>query len=111
MLRTHCQTSGVSLQEQDPYNNVIRTALRGAVGGARRHPVAAHQLRSTRRWRCRPSFSARIARNTQLILQHETGVTEGRRSAGGLLLRREPDQRAGGKGLGADRGGRRRWAA
>ena len=43
MLRTHCQTSGVSLQAADLYNNVIRTTHRGARRGARRHPVAAHQ--------------------------------------------------------------------
>ena len=44
MLRTHCQTSGWSLTEQDPYNNVVRTADRGDGRGVRRHPVAAHQL-------------------------------------------------------------------
>ena len=44
MLRTHCQTSGVSLTEQDPYNNIVRTAYRGDGGGAGRHPVPAHQL-------------------------------------------------------------------
>ena len=66
----------MSLTEQDPYNNVIRTAYRGDGGGAGRHAVAAHQLASTRRSRCRRATSARIARNTQLILQHETGVTK-----------------------------------
>ena len=74
MLRTHCQTSGVSLQEQDPYNNVVRTAyeaMSAVLGGTQ----ACTPTRSTRRSRCPPSFSARIARNTQLILQEETGVT------------------------------------
>jgi methylmalonyl-CoA mutase len=55
MLRTHCQTSGVSLQEQDPYNNVVRTAyeaLAAVLGGTQSlHTNCA----STRRWRCRPN--------------------------------------------------------
>ncbi len=74
MLRTHCQTSGVSLAEQDPYNNVIRTAyeaLSAVLGGTQSlHTNALDEAIAL------PSeFSARIARNTQLILQHETGVT------------------------------------
>ncbi|MGF9694794.1 methylmalonyl-CoA mutase [Rhizobium sp. 0TCS1.26] len=74
MLRTHCQTSGVSLQEQDPYNNVIRTAyeaLSAVLGGTQSlHTNALDEAMAL------PSeFSARIARNTQLILAHETGVT------------------------------------
>jgi methylmalonyl-CoA mutase len=75
MLRTHCQTSGVSLAEQDPYNNVIRTAyeaLSAVLGGTQSlHTNALDEAMAL------PSeFSARIARNTQLILQHETGVTK-----------------------------------
>ena len=74
MLRTHCQTSGVSLQEQDPYNNVIRTAyeaMSAVLGGTQSlHTNALDEAIAL------PSaFSSRIARNTQLILQEETGVT------------------------------------
>jgi methylmalonyl-CoA mutase len=75
MLRTHCQTSGVSLQEQDPYNNVVRTAfeaMSAVLGGTQ-----SLHTNSLRRGDCLPTeFSARIARNTQLILQEETGVTK-----------------------------------
>ena len=75
MLRTHCQTSGVSLQEQDPYNNVIRTAyeaLSAALGGTQ----SLHTNAFDEAIALPTEFSARIARNTQLILQHETGVTK-----------------------------------
>ncbi|ATN35702.1 methylmalonyl-CoA mutase [Rhizobium sp. ACO-34A] len=74
MLRTHCQTSGVSLQEQDPYNNVIRTAyeaLSAALGGTQ----SLHTNALDEAIALPTEFSARIARNTQLILQNETGVT------------------------------------
>ncbi len=74
MLRTHCQTSGVSLQEQDPYNNVIRTAyeaLSAVLGGTQ----SLHTNALDEAIALPTEFSARIARNTQLILQHETGVT------------------------------------
>ncbi|MEQ8349035.1 MAG: methylmalonyl-CoA mutase [Sneathiellaceae bacterium] len=74
MLRTHCQTSGVSLTEQDPYNNVVRTAfeaMAAVLGGTQSlHTNALDEAIAL------PSeFSARIARNTQLILAEETGVT------------------------------------
>ncbi|MGZ9809882.1 methylmalonyl-CoA mutase [Pseudoroseicyclus sp. H15] len=74
MLRTHCQTSGVSLQEQDPYNNVVRTAyeaLSAVLGGTQSlHTNALDEAMAL------PSdHAARIARNTQLILQEETGIT------------------------------------
>ncbi|NEI74612.1 methylmalonyl-CoA mutase [Rhizobium lusitanum] len=75
MLRTHCQTSGVSLQEQDPYNNVIRTAyeaLSAVLGGTQ----SLHTNALDEAIALPTEFSARIARNTQLILQHETGVTK-----------------------------------
>jgi methylmalonyl-CoA mutase len=75
MLRTHCQTSGVSLQEQDPYNNIIRTAyeaLSAALGGTQ----SLHTNSFDEAIALPTEFSARIARNTQLILQHETGVTK-----------------------------------
>jgi methylmalonyl-CoA mutase len=75
MLRTHCQTSGVSLQEQDPFNNVIRTAyeaLSAVLGGTQ----SLHTNALDEAMALPTDFSARIARNTQLILQHETGVTK-----------------------------------
>ena len=75
MLRTHCQTSGVSLQEQDPYNNVVRTAfeaMSAVLGGTQ----SLHTNSFDEAIALPTEFSARIARNTQLILQHETGVTK-----------------------------------
>ena len=73
MLRTHCQTSGVSLTEQDPYNNVVRTAfeaMAAVLGGTQ----SLHTNSFDEALALPTEFSARIARNTQLILQHETGV-------------------------------------
>ena len=75
VLRTHCQTSGVSLQEQDPYNNIVRTAyeaLSAALGGTQ----SLHTNSFDEAIALPTEFSARIARNTQLILQHETGITQ-----------------------------------
>jgi methylmalonyl-CoA mutase len=74
MLRTHCQTSGVSLQEQDPYNNVVRTAyeaMSAVLGGTQ----SLHTNALDEAMALPTEFSARIARNTQLILQEETGIT------------------------------------
>jgi len=74
MLRTHCQTSGVSLQEQDPYNNIVRTAyeaLSAVLGGTQ----SLHTNSFDEAMALPSAFSSRIARNTQLILQEETGVT------------------------------------
>ena len=74
MLRTHCKTSGVSLQEQDPYNNVIRTAyeaMSAVLGGTQ----SLHTNALDEAMALPTDFSARIARNTQLILQEETGVS------------------------------------
>jgi len=74
MLRTHCQTSGVSLTEQDPYNNVIRTtveAMAAALGGTQ----SLHTNALDEAIALPTDFSARIARNTQLVLQEETGIT------------------------------------
>jgi methylmalonyl-CoA mutase len=71
MLRTHCQTSGVSLTEQDPYNNIVRTAyeaLAAVLGGTQ----SLHTNSFDEAIALPTEFSARIARNTQLILQHET---------------------------------------
>ncbi|MEM6973469.1 MAG: methylmalonyl-CoA mutase [Pseudomonadota bacterium] len=75
MLRTHCQTSGVSLQEQDPYNNIVRTAfeaMSAVLGGTQ----SLHTNSFDEAMALPTEFSARIARNTQLILAHETGVTD-----------------------------------
>jgi methylmalonyl-CoA mutase len=75
MLRTHCQTSGVSLQEQDPYNNIVRTAfeaMSAVLGGTQ----SLHTNSFDEAIALPTEFSARIARNTQLILQHETGITD-----------------------------------
>nr|WP_298927159.1 methylmalonyl-CoA mutase [uncultured Erythrobacter sp.] len=74
MLRTHCQTSGVSLQEQDPYNNVMRTtieAMAATLGGTQ----SLHTNALDEAIALPTDFSARIARNTQLVLQEESGIT------------------------------------
>ena len=74
MLRTHCQTSGVSLQEQDPYNNVIRTtveAMAAVLGGTQ----SLHTNALDEALALPTDFSARIARNTQLVLMEESGIT------------------------------------
>ncbi|TYB85581.1 methylmalonyl-CoA mutase [Oceaniovalibus sp. ACAM 378] len=74
VLRTHCQTSGVSLAEQDPYNNIVRTAyeaMSAVLGGTQ----SLHTNSFDEAIALPTDFSARIARNTQLILQNETGVT------------------------------------
>ncbi len=75
MLRTHCQTSGVSLTEQDPHNNVVRTtieALAAVLGGTQ----SLHTNSFDEAIALPTEFSSRIARNTQLILQHERRVTD-----------------------------------
>src|SRR5206468_2755636 len=73
MLRTHCQTSGVSLTEQDPYNNVIRTtleALAAVLGGTQ----SLHTNSLDEAVALPTDFSARIARNTQLVIAEESGI-------------------------------------
>ena len=73
MLRTHCQTSGVSLTEQDPYNNIVRTtieAMAAVLGGTQ----SLHTNAFDEAVALPTDFSARIARNTQLILKEETGI-------------------------------------
>jgi len=75
MLRTHCQTSGVSLTEQDPLNNVIRTtleALAAVLGGTQSLHTNAYDEAIA----LPTDTSARVARNTQLVIQNETGVTK-----------------------------------
>src|SRR4051812_6767848 len=74
MLRTHCQTSGVSLTEQDPWNNIVRTtieAMAGVLGGTQ----SLHTNSFDEAIALPTDFSARIARNTQLILAEESGIT------------------------------------
>jgi methylmalonyl-CoA mutase len=74
MLRTHCQTSGVSLTSLDPYNNIMRTtveAMAAALGGTQ----SLHTNSFDEALGLPTEFSSRIARNTQLVLQEETGIT------------------------------------
>jgi len=74
MLRTHCQTSGVSLTEKDPYNNVVRTtieAMAAVLGGTQ----SLHTNALDEAIALPTPFSARIARNTQLVIAEETGIT------------------------------------
>ena len=74
ILRTHCQTSGASLTEQDPYNNIVRTtieAMASILGGTQ----SLHTNSFDEALALPTPFSARIARNTQLILSEETGIT------------------------------------
>jgi methylmalonyl-CoA mutase len=96
-LRTHCQTSGVSLTEQDPYNNIIRTtieALAAVLGGTQ----SLHTNSFDEAIALPTDFSARIARNTQLILAEESGVTAVADPLGGSFyvekLTRELEERA-----------------
>src|SRR5436190_2093714 len=96
-LRTHCQTSGVSLTEQDAYNNIIRTtieALAAVLGGTQ----SLHTNSFDEAIALPTDFSARIARNTQLILAEESGVTAVADPLGGSWyvekLTRELDEKA-----------------
>jgi len=73
-LRTHCQTSGWSLTEQDPFNNVARTCVE-ALAAALGHTQSLHTNALDEAIALPTDFSARIARNTQLYLQDETGIT------------------------------------
>jgi methylmalonyl-CoA mutase len=94
MLRTHCQTSGVSLQEQDPYNNVVRTAyeaMAAVLGGTQ----SLHTNALDEAIALPTEFSARIARNTQLILQEETGITRMSSIRWRAATTSRPDRRAG----------------
>ncbi len=97
LLRTHCQTSGVSLTEQDPYNNIVRTtieALAAVLGGTQ----SLHTNSFDEAIALPTDFSARIARNTQLILAEESGVTSVADPLGGSwyveALTRELEQKA-----------------
>jgi methylmalonyl-CoA mutase len=97
VLRTHCQTSGVSLTEQDPYNNIVRTtieALAAVLGGTQ----SLHTNSFDEAIALPTDFSARIARNTQLILAEESGVTAVADPLGGSFyvekLTRELEEKA-----------------
>ena len=84
-LRAHCQTSGWSLQAQDPYNNIVRTcleALAAVFGGTQ----SLHTNALDEAIALPTDFSARIARNTQLVLQHETGLCDAVDPWGGAFL-------------------------
>jgi len=85
LLRTHCQTSGYSLTEQDPYNNIVRTAIEAmaaVMGGTQ----SLHTNAFDEALGLPTEFSARIARNTQLILQEETSITKVADPWGGSYL-------------------------
>lgn len=75
MLRTHCQTSGWSLTEQDPFNNVTRTCIE-AMAATLGHTQSLHTNSLDEAIALPTDFSARIARNTQLYIQHETNITK-----------------------------------
>ncbi len=105
MLRTHCQTSGVSLTEQDPYNNIVRTAyeaLAAVLGGTQ----SLHTNSFDEAIALPSDFAARIARNTQLILAEETGVTHVIDPLGGSYYVEALTQIARQRGVEADPGGR-----
>ena len=110
MLRTHCQTSGWSLTEQDPYNNVVRTtveAMAAVFGGTQ----SLHTNSFDEAIALPSEFSSRIARNTQLILQEETHITQRGRPVGRLYMMESLTQDDGRHGVGHHRRGRGAWAA
>ena len=105
MLRTHCQTSGVSLTEQDPYNNIVRTAneaMAAVLGGTQ----SLHTNSFDEAIALPSETAARIARNTQLILAGGDRRHPRRRPAGRLVLRRGAHREPRGRGVGAHRRGR-----
>jgi len=85
MLRTHCQTSGWSLTAQDPFNNVARTCVE-ALAAALGHTQSLHTNALDEAIALPTDFSAHIARNTQLYLQHETGICDVVDPWGGSLV-------------------------
>ena len=97
MLRTHCQTSGWSLAAQDVYNNIVRTtieAMAAVFGGTQ----SLHTNSFDEALALPSDTSARVARNTQLILQEETGITEVVDPWGGSYFMERLDVRHGGSG-------------
>ena len=107
-LRTHCQTSGWSLTEQDPYNNVMRTnmeAMAAVFGGTQ----SLHTNSLDEAIALPTDYSARIARNTQLFIQNETDICKSIDAWGWVLLRRKTNQRVVRKSLEVDRGSGGAW--
>ena len=98
-LRTHSQTSGWSLTAQDPFNNVARTCIE-AMAATQGHTQSLHTNALDEAIALPTDFSARIARNTQLLLQQESGTTAHHRPLGRLVLRREAHPRPGRTGPG-----------
>ena len=92
-LRTHCQTSGWSLTAQDVFNNVARTCIE-AMAATQGHTQSLHTNALDEALALPTDFSARIARNTQLLLQQESGTTRIIDPWGGSYLRRAADRRA-----------------
>ena len=109
MLRTHCQTSGASLTEQDPMNNIIRTtieAMAAVFGGTQ----SLHTNGYDEAVSLPTDTAARVARNTQLILQEESGIPAVVDPWGGLVLHGVPDRGGLPRGERPDRRGRGDWA-
>ncbi len=104
-LRTHCQTSGWSLTAQDVYNNVMRTTIE-AMAATQGHTQSLHTNALDEALALPTDFSARIARNTQLFLQQESGTDAHHRSLGRLVLCRAADPRSRRQGLGPHPGSR-----
>ena len=105
-LRAHTQTSGWSLAAQDVFNNVAAHHRRGAWRRSAGQTQSLHTNSLDEAIALPTDFSARIARNTQLFLQLESGVTRDHRPLGRQLLRRAPDPRPGGPRAGPHRRGR-----
>ena len=93
-LRTHSQTSGWSLTAQDPFNNVARTCIE-AMAATQGHTQSLHTNALDEALALPTDFSARIARNTQLLLQQESGTTRPDRPMGRFVFRRMADPRTG----------------
>ena len=109
-LRTHCQTSGWSLTAQDVFNNVVRTAIE-AVAATQGHTQSLHTNALDEALALPTDFSARIARNTQLFLQQESGTTRIIDPVGRLVLRGTAHRRSRRQGMGAISARSRRSAA
>ena len=104
-LRTHCQTSGWSLTAQDVFNNVMRTTIE-AMAATQGHTQSLHTNALDEALALPTDFSARIARNTQLFLQQESGTNRIIDPWGGSVLCRAADPRSRGQGLGPHPGSR-----
>ena len=105
MLRTHCQTSGWSLTEQDPYNNIVRTtieAMAAVFGGTQ----SLHTNSFDEAIALPTEFSSRIARNTQLIIQEETHITKVIDPWAGSYMMETLTAADGRRGMGDHRGSR-----